>query len=81
MPLVPQVQVTREQLKGAYLDLLVQNPLLARIETQAKVISWTTEEIRTLQLLVACRSNASLTERICEMKKQSFVVPPTELRR
>lgn len=67
-PKVNVVQVTREELPGKYLELLVKNPLLARIEGQCLTVNWTNSEIRTLQLLAACASNASLTARVKELE-------------
>lgn len=57
-----QLTFTREELGLLYRDLVFQNPLLERVEKQLRIIGWTEEEIRTAQLLLACRSNASLTE-------------------
>ncbi len=62
------VSVEREQLPLLYADLIMQNPLLGRIEGACKPILWTDEEIRTLQLLTACKSNASLQQRLRELE-------------
>jgi len=64
-----QIQVTREQLPDRYKEILQQNPLLARTEVETKLIGWTDEEVRTLQLLLACASNASLTQRLLELER------------
>lgn len=68
MAKVIQVEASREQLPFLYDDLLAQNPLLGRIEGQCRTVNWTNDEIRTLQLLAACRSNASLTKRLKELE-------------
>lgn len=57
-----QLTVTRQDLRIRYAEILAQNPLLARTEGECRSIGWTDEEVRTLQLLLACKSNASLTE-------------------
>jgi hypothetical protein len=62
------VSLTREQLGVAYAEVLAQNPLLARTEGQCRSIGWTDEEIRTMQLLLACKSNASLMDRVRELE-------------
>lgn len=64
-----QVSITREQLPIAYAELLNQNPLLARVEGETRSLLWSDAEIRTLQLLVACRSNASLLARLTELER------------
>jgi hypothetical protein len=53
---------SREDLPRLYSEITRQNPLLGRIERELRLIGWTEEEIRTIQLLAACKSNASLTE-------------------
>jgi hypothetical protein len=63
-----QVSASREDLKGLYREVLDQNPLLGRIEGSLKAMGWTDEEVRTYQLLTACRSNASLMERCKEVE-------------
>ena len=60
---------SREEVVYRYAELLRDNPLLARIEGQCKAIGWTDEEIRTLQLIVAVSSNASLQQRLKEVEK------------
>ena len=66
---VVQVQASREDIPKLYLEVLAQNPLLGRIDGECRNIGWTDEEIRTLQLLAACRSNASLTQRLRELEQ------------
>ena len=66
---VLQVSVTREELPIAYRQLLLENPLLARIEGETRTLGWSDEEIRTLQLLAACRSNASLMNRVLDLER------------
>jgi len=61
------VSAEREQLPLLYADLIVQNPLIGRIEDACKQILWTDEEIRTLQLVTACESNASQLKRLREI--------------
>lgn len=65
---INQVQVTREELPLAYVDLLRKNPLLGRIEGSARTIGWSDLEIRTMQLLTAVNSNASLQQRLRELE-------------
>lgn len=61
-----------------YAELLKQNPLLGRIESACKdLLNWTDEEIRTLQLLTALRSNSSLMERVKEL--EALVLDPSRL--
>lgn len=55
-----QISASREDLPGLYMEILQQNPLLARVEGTMKSIGWSDLEIRTYQLLAACASNASL---------------------
>lgn len=64
-----QVSASREQLPILYQEILSQNPLLGRIEGECKTVGWTDVEIRTIQLLAACKSNASLTERLQQMER------------
>ena len=64
-----QVSASREQLPILYQEILNQNPLLGRIEGECKTVGWTDVEIRTIQLLAACKSNASLTERLQQMER------------
>lgn len=64
----PQISVQREELSTRYLEIKLQNPLLARIETETAIIGWTDEETRTFQLLIACASNASLKKRVDELE-------------
>jgi hypothetical protein len=68
-PKVNQIQCTREELPVLYAQVLNQNPLLARIEGSCRTIGWTDAEIRTMQLLAACRSNGSLTQRLQELEQ------------
>lgn len=63
-----QIQATRQDLPVLYAEVLSQNPLLARMEGQCLTVNWTDQEIRTLQLLAACASNASLTARVKELE-------------
>lgn len=63
-----QVSFTREQLAVVYAELLAQNPLLARMEGQCRSLGWSDAEIRTAQLAIACKSNASLTARVKELE-------------
>jgi hypothetical protein len=56
--------VKREELPARYREILEQNPLLARLAGEVRGIGWTDNEILTVQLLAACSSNASLTERV-----------------
>lgn len=65
---INQVTATREDLPKLYAEVLEQNPLLGRIEGALRTAGWTGEEIRTFQLLTACRSNASLTTRLRELE-------------
>lgn len=67
-PSVKVVVAPRDELPKLYAELLVQNPLLARIEGQCRAIYWLESEIRTVQLLTACASNASLTARVKELE-------------
>lgn len=67
-PIIKQVSVSREELPLAYAQLLNENPLLGRIEGATKNVGWTDQEIRTMQLLVACKSNASLMQRLRELE-------------
>lgn len=67
-PKIVQAEFTRETLPGQYVDLLLRNPLLARIEATLRSMGgWTDEQIRTAQLLTAVTSNASLQARLAEM--------------
>lgn len=63
-----KLSVTREDLPLRYAEILFQNPLLERVEKETRLISWTDTEIRTLQLLLACASNASLKQRVIELE-------------
>jgi hypothetical protein len=65
-----KITVSRTELPLLYHEVVVQNPLLARMEATCGVAGWTTEEIRTFQLLVACKSNASLTARLKELESR-----------
>ena len=65
-----QIKVSREELSARYLELLDQNPLLSRTELELKAINWTNEEIRTMQLLLACASNASLKQYSEHLEKE-----------
>lgn len=64
-----QVTAAREDLPALYAQVLVQNPLLGRVEGACRAIGWTDGEIRTMQLLLACKSNASLTTRLAELER------------
>ena len=64
-----QISCSREEVRLIYGQLLAQNPLLERIERECKTIGWTDREIRTMQLWAACKSNASLTERLSELER------------
>lgn len=66
---INQVQCNRGELPVKYAECVANNPLLGRIEGEAKAIGWTDEEIRTMQLLTAVASNASLQARLQEMEK------------
>lgn len=68
LPNVVQVTASREDLPRLYAEVLDQNPLLGRIEGSLRVAGWSDEEIRTFQLLAACRSNGSLTQRLKELE-------------
>ena len=68
MPKTIQITASREDLPRLYREVLDQNPLLARIEAECRTVNWADEEIRTIQLLAACRSNASLTERLQQLE-------------
>ena len=59
-----------EELPLLYLDIKSKNNLLERIEMQAKSCSWTDLEIRTLQLVIAVYSNASLQQRLMELEQR-----------
>lgn len=73
---INQVTASREDLPKLYAEVLGQNPLLARIEGALRTAGWADEEIRTFQLLAACRSNASLTARLREL--ETAIARPTE---
>ena len=62
-----EISLSKEQLKEEYLDLLIKNPLLARIEGAGRTAGWTDEQIRTYQLIIAVRSNASLQDRLTKV--------------
>ena len=68
-PVVNQISLPREKLPTAYAECLKNNPLLGRIEGAAKTIQWSDLEIRTLQLLTAVQSNASLQQRLRELEQ------------
>lgn len=63
-----QLTFTKEELPMRYLEIKLQNPMLERMEKDLKLSGFTDEEIRTMQLLIACASNASLQQRIKEME-------------
>lgn len=65
-----QVKSTREELPIKYAEVLAQNPLLGRIEGSCRAVLWSEVEIRTLQLLAACASNASLIQRLTELEER-----------
>ena len=65
---VNQVVAPRQDLPGLYRELVLRNPLLGRVEGEAKLAGWTDEEVRTVQLLVAVRSNESLQARLTELE-------------
>lgn len=67
-PKITQLECRREELPGLYAEVLQQNPLLGRLEGKLRAIGWTDEEIRTVQLLAACKSNASLMQRLKEIE-------------
>lgn len=69
-----EVKFTKEELPLLYQQLLKQNPLLARTEGAAKVQQFTDLEIRTIQLLLACKSNASLTQALDDARKSIAVI-------
>jgi hypothetical protein len=69
-----KVQCTRQDLPVRYVELLAQNPLLARIEGECRTVNWSDEEIRTIQLLAACASNASLTQRVKELESRLVII-------
>lgn len=71
-----QFTAGREDLPGLYREVLEQNPLLVRIEGALLTAGWSDVEIRTFQLLAACRSNASLTQRLKEVENQIAVIHP-----
>lgn len=77
MPNPNQFTAGREDLPGLYREVLEQNPLLGRIQGEQRGLGWTDEEIRTYQLLVACKSNASLTQRLAELERRIAVVHQT----
>lgn len=64
-----KLEITREQLSVAYAEVLAQNDLLARVEGQTRTLGWTDQEIRTVQLLLACKSNKSLSDRVRELER------------
>lgn len=74
MPNPNNITFTRDSLAHHYADALNQNPLLARIEGQLRSLGWSDSEIRTVQMLTACRSNASLTQRLRELERRIAVV-------
>lgn len=74
MPNPNEVTFTRERLAHDYADCLNQNPLLARIEGQLISLGWSASEIRTAQMLTACHSNASLTQRLRELERRIAVI-------
>ncbi len=57
-----------DELRGEYLELILKNPVLAKIEAEALTLRWTEEQIRTAQLIAAVRSNASLQQRLQEIE-------------
>jgi len=69
-----QIQCTRQDLPVRYAEILAQNPLLGRIEGECKTVNWSDEEIRTIQLLAACASNASLSRRVKELESRLVVI-------
>ena len=69
-----QITASREELPRLYAEVLSQNPLLGRIEGALRTINWTDEEIRTYQLLTACKSNASLTARLREVERRIITI-------
>jgi len=66
---INQVSASRESLPTLYREICEANPLLSRIENQCLLIGWTEEEIRTMQLLTAVRSNESLQRRLQELEE------------
>lgn len=69
VPTVVQVQCDQAELPARYAECVQKNPLLARIEGTCKTIGWTEVEIRTIQLLTAVQSNASLQARITDLEQ------------
>lgn len=67
-PLVQHVTCARHELAGRYAACVAANPLLARVEGACRSDGWSAEEIRTMQLLVAVASNASLQARLTELE-------------
>ena len=65
---------SREDIPRLYVEAVAMNPLLGRVEQELKSANWTDEEIRTLQLLAACKSNASLTKRLQEVENRIAVI-------
>ena len=63
------VSFERTDLTPIYQELLINNPLLARIETSLKLKGWTELEIRTAQLQVAVKSNQSIQRRNAELEQ------------
>lgn len=66
---VEKISARQDELPIKYAEMVIKNPLLARIEDKGKGAGWSDEEIRTLQLLVACNSNASLMQRLMELER------------
>jgi hypothetical protein len=74
LPRVVQVELTREGLAAQFRAVLDDpaNNLLVRVERELKAIGWTDEEIRTAQLLIALRSNASLKAHAEQLERSSM---------
>jgi hypothetical protein len=69
-PKIKQVEGNEESLPQQYRECLLRNPLLGRIEGAQKAVGWKELSIRTFQLLVAVKSNASLQQRITELEQE-----------
>lgn len=66
---------SREELPGLYSEVLEQNPLLARLDGILTSLNWSREEILIMQLLTACKSNASMQERLRAIDRSRLLVP------
>lgn len=70
-----EFSASQGDLPGMYQEVLRENPLLRRIETQLKLLAWTEEQIRTFQLLVACQSNATLVKECEDLRARELMLP------